>query len=204
MKELTLKEWTKLSEQYHLLEIARIIGSNKSTVRRKLNELGLNPLPYKQSQETRNKRSKTLLEFAKDNPGAVAERCESMIISNKDKKGKTLHEIYGKDAEEVRANLKAGHSYRIGKTFEEIFGEGNATTIRNKMSDSHNGRIHSVEAIKKMSQTRKRKIASGEIKLSPKAGCGKGGFKEDIGHYIRSRYEHYLSLIHISEPTRPY
>ena len=50
---------------------------------------------------------------------------------------------------------------------------------------------------------------SGELKLSPRAGCGRGGFKEDIGHYVRSSYEHAFARWLISrnlaydyEPTR--
>ena len=69
------------------------------------------------------------------------------------------------------------------------------------------GRVFDVSSIDKMSATRKAKFLTGELVLSPRAGCGKGGFKKDIGHYIRSSYEHnfakFLNQMGISYKYEP-
>ncbi len=94
-----------------------------------------------------------------------------------------------------------------GKSLEEIFGIDKATQLKAKMAAAQRGKRHPPEVIMKMSatrkgrhltevhklhcsQTRKRLFAEGKLTLSPMAGNGRGGFHADIGHYVRSSYEH--------------
>jgi hypothetical protein len=103
--------------------------------------------------------------------------------------------------------LTESNSQRTGKTYDEIFGEAAAQQIRHRLTESHiglkqspdtrkkrsnalKGRTHTPSALKKLSETRKEGFRTGKIQLSPKTGNGRGGFKEDIGHYVRSSYEH--------------
>jgi hypothetical protein len=97
-----------------------------------------------------------------------------------------------------------------GKKLEDIYGKEKANKIKKKtsksklgkkLSDEHKEKIRqgnlgkklSLESREKLSKTRKQKFADGTLKLSPKAGFGRGGFKKDIGHYVRSSYEHYYA-----------
>jgi hypothetical protein len=52
------------------------------------------------------------------------------------------------------------------------------------------GRIITPEARQKLSAGRLEAFRTGRLKLSPRAGCGRGGFYPDIGHYVRSSYEY--------------
>lgn len=102
------------------------------------------------------------------------------------------------------------HSYLKNKKYEEIYGIEKANKIKNKLIKSHTGfkqtietrlkrsksskgRIVSEKTRQKQSITRTLKILSGEITISSKVGSGKGGFRKDIGHYVRSTYEYIFS-----------
>lgn len=189
LDEITIDEWKELCNSNYLMDIARKINSYKGAVRKKLNELGLNPIKYIHSTETKELRTKSRLKFYQDNPEKLAERQNQMANLGKSNLGKTWEEIYG--AEKAALNYKRATTLR--GSYETIYGKDRAEEIKLKKSISGIGRIHTPESIEKMSQTRKEKMASGEIKLSPRAGCGLGGHREDIGHYVRSSYEHYFA-----------
>jgi len=145
--------------------------------------------------------------IAKNNIGK-ASKGRHTLIWYIEKYGAILGKIKYSKRTELRSNIaKNQNRPSKGKSYEILYGEDKAKLIKNKLIKSHTGikqsietklkrsaslkgRTYSVETLTKISTTRKRKMLSGEIKLSSRAGCGKGGFKEDIGHYIRSSYEH--------------
>ena len=65
------------------------------------------------------------------------------------------------------------------------------------------------DSLQKLSNTRKDMFLNGELFISEKAGRGKGGYREDLGHYVRSSWEanycRFLKWFGINyeyEPTR--
>jgi hypothetical protein len=191
--------WIELCNKYCLAEICRQVLSYREAVIPKLNKLGIAPQKYdlskiKHSEDTKEKRKKSLIKYHKDNPEARIDQTSSIKELAAERKGKTLEEFYGDDlGTKKRSNIKEGHSYRANKSYKELFGEDRAKEICKKKSISSQGRMHTPASIEKMSKTRKEKMATGEIKLSPRAGCGLGGYREDIGHYVRSSYEYYFA-----------
>ena len=104
------------------------------------------------------------------------------------------------------------HSFHRNKTYEEIHGVVKAKKLKEQLRIAHTGttqsdktkkkrseklkgRVFSANTINKMSSTRKIKILNGGITISSRVGRGKGGYKKDIGHHIRSSYEHYFAKL---------
>lgn len=121
-------------------------------------------------------------ENAKD-PVLAARRAAGFNRTREQNRGKTLEEVYGSErAEEIRQKLKISHQ-----------GKSATHETRKKMSLTRKKLRPSEETKAKLSFVRKQKMASGEIILSPKAGSGRGGFREDLGHYVRSTYEYLFA-----------
>tara|TARA_Y100000034_G_scaffold133546_1_gene199276 strand:- start:2886 stop:3701 length:816 start_codon:yes stop_codon:yes gene_type:complete len=138
---------------------------------------------YVQSSETKDKRAEAIREAHKNDPTLTARKTKGIISRNKVNKGKTFDEIY--DAKTAAKIKKSAIDANTGRKA--------SLSTRQKMSKSRKGKIFSQEWRKNISIARKKGIANGTIKISKRAGCGKGGFKPDIGHYVRSTYEHYFA-----------
>jgi len=124
------------------------------------------------------------------------------------KYGQTLGREKYKQWCEFRRNVAINQESAIkSKTYEQFYGSIIARKLKKKISIAHRGKTQSVAtrqkrskslmgrvigkvAREKISTRRRNKFLSGELTLSYKVGYGRGGFKKDIGHYIRSSYEH--------------
>lgn len=163
-------------------KIAKLLGVKLHEFKNAFKELGIEHLPVKQSQETRDLRSKNMRVRHKD------EEFKNRSVSGfrakaKDRKGKTYDEIFGELAKEIKDSMSLSH---IGKRHSQ--------ETKDTMSMSRKGRKFTQEHRNNISISRISGFADGRIKLSPKAGCGKGGYRADIGHYVRSSYEHKFAL----------
>lgn len=135
---------------------------------------------HKQTLFTRTERSKSLKLFHIENPESSRSNTLAMRTISMNRNGKTNIMIYGEEkANMIRDKSSKSHIGKISSI---------ATNL--KIGAGNKNKIVSTASRKKTSTTRIRKILSGEIKISPNAGFGKGGYKEDIGHYVRSSYEH--------------
>lgn len=169
-------------------EIATQFNITVQTVTRLIRQYGLKNPKYTQSALTRKRRSQSLKNFHEENPEARIEQTRGIRKFSKYRIGKTLEQVYPtRKAKKIRKNISKGH---LGKKASD--------ETKLKMSKTRKGRTFSKSWRENISKSRKLGFQSGKIKLSPRAGFGKGGFREDIGHYVRSSYEHVFArwLIH--------
>jgi transposase len=165
-------------------EIAKKLNVSVSTIQRFLVSHNIKMPTYIQSNETKNKRSVALKEAHKKDLSLAIRKTEKVRERSKQIKNKTLIEIYG-NKKKVQQILKKARLNRLGKklSFDTI----------DKIRKGNTGKKMTQKSRKKLSDSRKKGFKDGSIKLSSKCGCGKGGYKKDIGHYIRSTYEHYFA-----------
>jgi len=182
MKKLIKKEQlNNLINKMSVSDISKLTLFSISSIRRMIKFYNIKMPKYVQSIKTRNKRSNSLKIAHIKNPelGKIQTRG---IIS---KKGLSFIETYG---------IKKAHEM-IEKLRQKRLGTKQSDLTKLKKSKSLKNRIFSQKTLDKMSLTRKNKIASGDIKISPLAGFGNGGYMKDIGHYVRSSYEHYFAKL---------
>jgi hypothetical protein len=187
-----MKRYTNITKEkiQHLLlsknvaEAAQICGVPIATFRRRMKEYGIANPVYIQSANTRKLRSEALkLAHAKD-PTLSIRQTKAIREFGILRKGKSNIELYGAErAKLISKQNSLGH-----------LGYKHTKETRAKFSQQRRGRILSSEHRILLSKRRKDGFASGKLKLSPKVGFGKGGFREDIGHYVRSSYEHVFAL----------
>ncbi|BAZ13934.1 hypothetical protein NIES4071_57740 [Calothrix sp. NIES-4071] len=187
-----MKRYTNITKEkiQHLLlsktveEAAEICGVSISTFRRRMKEYGIPNSVYIQSANTRKLRSEAMkLAYAKD-PTLSIRQTKAIRELGILRKGKSNIEFYGVEkAKFISKQNSLGH-----------LGYKHTKETRAKFSQQRRGRILSPEHRILLSKRRKDGFASGRLKLSPKAGFGKGGFRKDIGHYVRSSYEHVFAL----------
>lgn len=158
-------------------EIASICGVCVSTVNKYIRKHGIASRPRVPSEETKHKRAESLKRFYRENPGEGKKRTEA---ARRTLSQSSLREVMGEQRH---------HELRLAQS-EKMKGVRQSEETRRKRSLSLKGRVFSEETKRKMSEGRKRGIRDGSIKISPRAGCGKGGYRTDIGHYVRSTYEH--------------
>lgn len=133
-----------------------------------------------QSDETKAKRSKSLKLAHLADPTLLSRKVKGLLEFTSSRKGKSDIEVYGE--------LKASHKSK--KSRQSQLGRKRSDETRLKQSESSKGRVHSSESRKRISQALLAGFKNGTITLSPRAGRGKGGFRSDLGHYVRSSYEH--------------
>lgn len=164
-------------------EVIVKIGINKSSLNRYIAEFNMKAPKYVQTSETKQKRSSSLKRAHKNDPQLSGRKTKAIVKRASGNKGKTFDEIFGREvASQLKANLSVTHT---GK-------KHSAETIR-KMSKTRKGRKFSLSHRNSISKSRKKGLLDGTIVISSRAGCGKGGYKKDIGHYVRSTYEHYFA-----------
>jgi methylphosphotriester-DNA--protein-cysteine methyltransferase len=163
-------------------EVAAKLGIPYSSIVRYAQEIGAPPTQYIQSEETRKKRGESLKKAHELDPTLTNRIMCGIMYFNTNRKGKTLEEVYGDRAFEVRLNISKAHKGIIP-----------SQASRDKRAASMQGKVASPETRKKISESRKQGFKDGTIKLASRVGVGKGGFREDIGHYVRSTYEHYYA-----------
>lgn len=156
---------------YFLVD-ARVMG-------RLLKKYDLLAKKYQQTEETKLKRSASLTRVWQNNPEIREKMNQGFRNSNANRVGKTYEDIYGEKASIIRNKLVESHT---GLTQSEY--------TKEKRKESLSGRKMLDSSKNLLSTSRKRGFQEGTIKLSPRAGCGRGGYKEDLGHYVRSTYEY--------------
>lgn len=130
------------------------------------------------SEETRQKMRDGQRRAREADPTLTARQRKKLIEHNHASKGKTLEEIHGI---EKAASIKAQH-------VSNMTGTKHTDEYKQYMTRILTGRLMTWGD--KVSKTRIKMFASGELRLSPRCGSGRGGYREDIGHYVRSSYEH--------------
>ncbi len=137
---------------------------------------------YIQTDETRKRRSLSLKKAHKNDPTLSQRQSKTMVTRNTENKGKTFIEIFGeKQASEISDKMS---SFRTGKNIHKP---------QSAKCKARKGKILSQSHRDNISKSRKKGILDGTIIISSRAGCGKGGYRDDIGHYVRSTYEHYYA-----------
>lgn len=177
LKKAQLNE--KIIQKMSRSEIAIALDVSVSTISRWATELNLVLPQYKQTKETILKRANTLKFLRENNEEIASNMLNGIKNASQKRKGKTVEEFFG---------VERGKSIRENCRLRTL-GKKASVETRKKMSSSQSGRKMTTEAKMKLSSTRKQLFREGKLKLSPRAGCGKGGFNKDIGHYIRSSYE---------------
>lgn len=154
-----------------------------STLNRRLEKWGITPPKYVQSEETKSKRAKAIKQAHKNDPSLIKRKTNKIVTISKANKGKTMDEIYGhaKSKAIKEASSKSHKGFSMPQSTKEKIRKGNL------------GKTMSAESREKLSQKRKQMFKDGTLKLAPTAGFGKGGYKSDIDHYIRSSYEHFYA-----------
>lgn len=177
---ITPDELKKLAGVMTRTQIATHYSVDPRIIGRLLVKFDISAQPYTQSEQTRTKRAATLKQVWEENPDIRIKMTATLTDSNLERVGKTYEEIFGSaKADAIQQKQSTAHT-----------GSKQSAHTRAKRSESLKGRTHTDTALQKLSETRKEGFRNGKIKLSPKAGNGRGGFKEDIGHYVRSSYEH--------------
>lgn len=179
-EHITPDELKKLAGVMNRTQIAKHYEVDPRIIGRLLAKFDISAQSYIQSEETRIKRAATLKQVWEENPDVRTKMTARLTDSNLERVGKTYEEIFGSSrANDIQQKQSTAHT-----------GTQQSEYTRAKRSESLKGRTHSDTALQKLSETRKEGFRTGRIKLSPKSGNGRGGFKEDIGHYVRSSYEH--------------
>lgn len=154
-----------------------------SSLNRYVKQFSLSPPKYVQTQETRRKRAESLILARQQDPSLLDRQLKGFKVYADKRKGKTLEDLFsGEKASAIREKLSKAHE-----------GYNPSTETRIKMSKAQSKRIQPKNVREKISKSRKEGIRNGTIKLADKVGVGKGGFRADIGHYVRSTYEHYYA-----------
>lgn len=161
-------------------DIASEFRITTKSVTRLILQYGLINPPYVQSVETKRLRAEAIKAAHRRDPALTERKTRGMKEHNQLAKGKTWEEMY---SAEIASHMKEGCRKRMLGTVQ-------SEETKEKRRLSLQGREMTPEMKRKMSDARKRGFAQGTLKLSPHAGCGKGGFKPDINHYVRSTYEH--------------
>lgn len=187
-----MKHYTNISQQEieHLLlsntiaDTGSILGISKSTLVRRMKEYQIPNPVYIQSAQTRKLRSEALKK-AHITDRTLAERQTRAIREHSIcRKGKSNIEFYGiEKAKLISEQQRTSH-----------LGYKHTQQTKYKFNLQRTGRTLSISHRATLSRVRKENFANGSLKLSPKAGFGKGGFRKDIGHYVRSSYEHNFAL----------
>jgi hypothetical protein len=155
------------------------------TIKRRIKKYGLSLPKYIQSVKTRRLRVDAIKRAELSDPSLMDRKINKMITSNKEKRGKTYDQIYGNNRSElIREKMSFS---RTGKT------QTNET--KNRIRAGNIGKTQTENSKEKISKARLEGFVKGTIKLSYRVGVGKGGYKEDIGHYIRSSYEHFFAKL---------
>jgi len=176
MKTITKDKLQKLIKESTFFKVAENYNIHVQSVRRLMRQYHLSFPKYVQTQETRNKRGKSLREAHIRNPELGKFQTRKLVS----RKGKHFEELFGfKKAQKLKLQQR-----------KRLLGTKQSDITKKKRSQSSKGRVFSEATKQLISKTRKQKFLSGELVNSPRAGCGKGGFKSDIGHYIRSSYEY--------------
>jgi len=154
------------------------------SVDRLIRQWGLPRPAYVQSLETRKLRSEAIRATLANRPEARALQLRGLAETRAALKGRHLEDVYGSDrATAIRANVAAGHTGIV---------QSQETRVRRR--EAMKGRTYTDATRALMSASRREGFKSGRIQLSPRAGCGRGGFREEIGHYVRSHYEYILAV----------
>ena len=154
-----------------------------SSLNRYVKKFNLSPPKYVQTQETRRKRSEAIALARQQDPSLLGRQLKGFKVYTDKRKGKILEDLFSEDkATAIKEKLSKAH-------------EGHKPSIetRIKMSKAQSKRIQPEDVRQKISESRKKGIRNGTIKLADRVGVGKGGFRTDIGHYVRSTYEHYYA-----------
>lgn len=163
-------------------ELAIHFSVDPRVMSRLLKDYGLAAKKYQQTEETKQKRIASLRRSWENNPEIRQKMNKTVKDVNARRAGKTYDDIYGEKASEIRSKLVESHT---GLTQSE--------QTKEKRRKSLTGRKMLDSSKKLLSTSRKQGFEDGTIKLSPRTGCGRGGFKEDLGHYVRSTYEYYFA-----------
>jgi len=154
-----------------------------SSLNRYVKQFSLSPPKYVQTQETRRKRAESLVLARQQDPSLLDRQLKGFKVYADKRKGKTLEDLFsGKKAAAIKEKLSKAHE-----------GYSPSVETRIKMSEAQSNRVQPEDVRQKISESRKAGIRNGTIKLADKVGVGKGGFRADIGHYVRSTYEHYYA-----------
>jgi Helix-turn-helix domain of transposase family ISL3 len=187
-----MKRYTNISKQEieHLLlentitDTANILGISKSTLVRRMKEYQIPHPVYIQSAETRKLRSESLKKAHIADPTLAQRQTKAIQEHSICRKGKSNIEFYGLEkAKLISEQQRISH-----------LGYKHTQETKYKFTQQRTGRTLSSFHRANVSRVRKENFANGSLKLSPKAGFGKGGFRKDIGHYVRSSYEHNFAL----------
>lgn len=164
-------------------EVSENLKIPYSSLSRYIREMGIEVPAYIQSEETRQKRSVSLKKAHELDPTLKDRQTKELNKRSKWILGKTFEEIHGNE-KGSRLRILARKN-RIGKLLSE--------ETKEKIRRGNLGKTLTKESRLQISMSRKEAFRNGTLKLSYGVGVGKGGFREDIGHYVRSTYEHYYA-----------
>lgn len=177
-------------------DLAKHFKTSRMTMDRFCKKHKIQTADYEQTEDTKAKRAESLKEASKRDPSLNERKTRAIRSITAKNTGKTVEEIYGEEKGKV---IRRDNS-------ERFKGQLHSEETKEKMSISQLARPPmSEETRRRISESRKQGFLDGSIKLSPQAGFGKGGFKEDIGHYVRSSYEHtFASMLQENNITYEY
>ena len=186
MKNITKDELKKdLDDGLQIYDIVKKYDISIWTIRRYIKKCGFKLPRYIQTSETKKLRVDAIKRAEEKNPGLKLRKINKLLSITKERKGKTNIQFYGEEkAKIIKERSRISH---IGIPCRE--------ETKKKIKNGNIGKTHTDVTKRMLSESRLNGFANGTIKLSYNVGVGKGGFKEDIGHYIRSSYEHFFAKL---------
>ena len=164
-------------------EVGINLGIPYSSIVRYVSYLGIVPKTHEQSEKTRKIRSESLKKAHQIDPTLTIRKTTGFKKFNQTHKGQTIEEKFGKEvSDRIRKASSISHS-----------GKKHSKETKAKIKEGNTGKKMTLESRRKLSATRKAGFKNGSIILGARAGFGKGGYRNDIGHYVRSTYEHYFA-----------
>lgn len=172
-----------LAELGNKTDVASALGITAKSVLRLIRRYGIENPAYVQSASTRASRSLAIHATLAQRPISKHRQLDGLRRHHERLRGSSIDQVYAADvAAGLRARARANAS-----------GRTQSAETREKKRAAMLGRKMSASARVALSLGRKEAFATGRLTLSPRAGCGNGGFKDDIGHYVRSSYEWTLA-----------
>lgn len=173
------------------MDIAKLLGVKLHEFKNAFKAANIEHKKVTQSKETRDLRSENM-KNRHTNLEYKNKSVSGLLTKNSDMKGKKIDDIYGQElANKIKKKISIANTGKI-QTDET------KSTKNTKLK----GQTRTAAQKQNISKARLAGFANGTITLSPLAGNGKGGYRDDIGHYVRSTYEHKFAqaLIHMGIP----